>query len=166
MRDQGEGLPGAHGVEGKLHDGSIRLAEAYQPQPKPTPAAPAASTSTAATSSPAPAAAPVAAPAAPSPAPAPPAPAAAAAPQPPNAPLLTPAQPAPAAAPAQERAFGDSNSFLTGEALQSTINNMMEMGFEREQVMRALRASFNNPDRAVEYLFSVRFDLDAVSMLC
>jgi len=123
-------------------------------KPKPAPSTPVASSSAATSSSPAPApaaasapvaqtaATPVAAPSTP-----------AAAPQPPNAPLLAPAQAAPAAA-QTERAFGDSNSFLSGEALQSTIQNMMEMGFEREQVMRALRASFNNPDRAVEYLFN------------
>jgi UV excision repair protein RAD23 len=81
---------------------------------------------------------------------------AAAAPQPPNAPILTPAQPAPVAQPAQStRAINDENAFVTGAELQSTIQNMMEMGFERDQVMRALRASYNNPDRAVEYLFSV-----------
>ncbi|KAJ8587238.1 UV excision repair protein Rad23 [Rhizopogon salebrosus TDB-379] len=61
------------------------------------------------------------------------------------------ATPAPAPAPAPVTADG---SFLSGEALQSTINNMIEMGFEREQVIRALRASFNNPDRAVEYLMT------------
>ncbi|KAI0949213.1 hypothetical protein AcW1_008895 [Taiwanofungus camphoratus] len=122
-------------------------------KPKPAPSTPAASSSTTAATTPAPVSAPTPAtqPAAEPASPAPLAPAAV--PQPPNAPLLTPAQATPVAAPT-ERAFGDSNSFLTGEALQSTIQNMMEMGFEREQVMRALRASFNNPDRAVEYLFN------------
>ncbi|KZP11622.1 UV excision repair protein Rad23 [Athelia psychrophila] len=102
------------------------------------PKAPAASTSAAATTS---------APA-PTEAPATPAPAAVAAPVAP-APAPTPAVPdAPAPA------FGDMSSFVSGTQLQTTINNMMEMGFEREQVMRALRASYNNPDRAVEYLMT------------
>ncbi|CAL1706563.1 unnamed protein product [Somion occarium] len=122
-------------------------------KPKPT-ATPAASTSTATPAAPiTPAPAPVAAPSTPAPAPSTPAAAPAAAPQPPNAPILTPAQAAPVA-PAQDRAFGDMSTFLTGPELQATIQNMMEMGFEREQVMKALRASYNNPDRAVEYLFS------------
>ncbi|KAJ7287611.1 hypothetical protein C8J57DRAFT_1284415 [Mycena rebaudengoi] len=105
-------------------------------KPKPTPSPlPAASTS---------------APAAPAPMDVTPtvAPAAAAAP-----PAPADASAAPDAA-APPPAFGDTSSFLSGQALQTTIANMMEMGFSREEVMRALRASYNNPDRAVEYLMT------------
>ncbi|KAJ7088108.1 hypothetical protein C8R44DRAFT_444633 [Mycena epipterygia] len=51
-------------------------------------------------------------------------------------------------------AFGDTSFFPIGEALQSTISNIVNMGFEPDQVQRALRASYNNPDRAVEYLMT------------
>ncbi|KAG1732259.1 uncharacterized protein EDB91DRAFT_1152478 [Suillus paluster] len=106
---------------------------------KPTPAQPPAATASTSTPQPVNAA----------PAPAPVAPQI-------SAPAPVPSAPAPVApstAPAPGPVTADG-SFLTGEALQSTINNMIEMGFEREQVIRALRASFNNPDRAVEYLMT------------
>lgn len=72
----------------------------------------------------------------------------------------TPSTPTPAGAstaPTQEGQGGGNNnsSFISGEALQTAISSMTEMGFEREQVMKALRASFNNPERAVEYLMTV-----------
>jgi UV excision repair protein RAD23 len=35
---------------------------------------------------------------------------------------------------------------VAGSALETTVTNLMEMGFEREQVQRALRAAFNNPE--------------------
>jgi len=92
---------------------------------------------------PAPAAAPVKAPEAA------PAPAAAA----------TPSTPAPAAVPAaQGQNFLDEASMMvSGPEANEMINNLCEMGFPRDQVILALRASYFNPHRAVEYLFSVPF---------
>lgn len=68
-----------------------------------------------------------------------------------------PSQDVPSQAPssASAPAFGDPSSFLSGDGLQAAVNNMVEMGFPKEQVLRAMRASFNNPDRAVEYLMTV-----------
>jgi UV excision repair protein RAD23 len=78
------------------------------------------------------------------------------------APVSSPAPaPSPAAAPVEQESgqFGPTSSFVTGEHLQTSIDNMIEMGYPRQEVMRALRASYNNPDRAVEYLLTVRINL-------
>ncbi|KAL4754309.1 XPC-binding domain-containing protein [Aspergillus terricola var. indicus] len=68
-----------------------------------------------------------------------------------------PATPSPAssgAAQSSASTFNDPSALLTGSQSEEVINQMMSMGFEREQINRAMRAAFFNPDRAIEYLLN------------
>lgn len=50
--------------------------------------------------------------------------------------------------------FNDPSAFAVGSAREAAVNSMLEMGYPRDQIDAAMRAAFNNPDRAVEYLLS------------
>ncbi|KAK4373301.1 hypothetical protein RND71_008685 [Anisodus tanguticus] len=90
---------------------------------------------------------------APSPAPAP-APAPATAPAPAPAPVPAPAS---TAVPGSDVYGQAASSLVAGNNLDGAIQQILDMGggtWDRETVVRALRAAFNNPERAVEYLYS------------
>lgn len=59
-----------------------------------------------------------------------------------------------------------ASSLVAGTNLQQTVEWILDMGggsWERETVLRALRAAYNNPERAVEYLYNVKFPISATS---
>ncbi|KAM3228259.1 hypothetical protein ACQJBY_053937 [Aegilops geniculata] len=50
-----------------------------------------------------------------------------------------------------------ASDLLSGSNLDTMINQIMEMGggsWDRDKVQRALRAAYNNPERAIDYLYS------------
>ncbi|RFU72559.1 uv excision repair rad23 [Trichoderma arundinaceum] len=76
----------------------------------------------------------------------------------PPAPSQASAQAAPPATPTPNRSAdapsgGDSGLAMGAERAEA-IASMEAMGFERSQIEAAMRAAFNNPDRAVEYLLT------------
>jgi len=48
---------------------------------------------------------------------------------------------------------------VTGPRFDEAVQNLMSMGYDRPEVVEALRKSFNNPDRAAEYLMSVSWPI-------
>ncbi|XP_042634420.1 UV excision repair protein RAD23 homolog B [Cyprinus carpio] len=68
---------------------------------------------------------------------------------------------APSSTPASSGSSPNANIFeeatsalVTGQSYENLVTEIMLMGYERDRVVAALRASFNNPDRAVEYLLT------------
>ncbi|CAI8047079.1 UV excision repair protein RAD23 homolog B, partial [Geodia barretti] len=47
-----------------------------------------------------------------------------------------------------------ASTLVRGSEYEAALESLMGMGYERAEVVRALRASFNNPDRAAEYLLT------------
>jgi UV excision repair protein RAD23 len=60
---------------------------------------------------------------------------------------------------AQSDTYGQAASTLvSGSSIEQMVQQIMEMGggsWDKETVTRALRAAYNNPERAVDYLYSV-----------
>ncbi|KAL9312277.1 Ubiquitin receptor RAD23b [Arabidopsis thaliana] len=76
-----------------------------------------------------------------------------------------PASPIPASPiPAQEQPAAQTDTYglaastlVSGSSLEQMVQQIMEMGggsWDKETVTRALRAAYNNPERAVDYLYS------------
>ncbi|XP_011022053.1 PREDICTED: ubiquitin receptor RAD23c-like isoform X2 [Populus euphratica] len=84
----------------------------------------------------------------------------------PQAPTLTSAPPASAPAPAPVSSVAPASdyvydqaasSLVAGNNLEVAVQQILDMGggtWDRDTVVRALRAAYNNPERAIEYLYS------------
>ncbi|CAD8124930.1 unnamed protein product [Paramecium sonneborni] len=77
-------------------------------------------------------------------------------------PVQQPAQQLPAQQPPQPQVApvakppsqSSGTGLLAGPEYEKAIEELMSMGFQREECVNAMKAAFNNPDRAVEYLLN------------
>lgn len=64
-------------------------------------------------------------------------------------------QPKPTEAPAAGTSIRPGEDLALGEQYSKAVTDLMEMGFAKDQVERAMKAAFNNPERAADYLINV-----------
>ncbi|XP_061218010.1 UV excision repair protein RAD23 homolog A [Neopsephotus bourkii] len=75
----------------------------------------------------------------------------------PDAPPVTPPEPTAGSVPPPSsggRSADAASTLVTGSEYETMLQEIVSMGYERERVVAALRASYNNPHRAVEYLLT------------
>ena len=48
----------------------------------------------------------------------------------------------------------DESGIVIGQQYEEAIQEIVSMGFDRAQALAAMRAAYNNPARAVDYLLS------------
>ncbi|KAG6412442.1 hypothetical protein SASPL_125121 [Salvia splendens] len=75
----------------------------------------------------------------------------------PTLPVTAAPSPAPTVAPSADVYGLAASNLVAGTNLESTVQEIFDMGggsWDRDTVVRALRAAYNNPERAVEYLYS------------
>merc|ERR1719487_2808650 len=82
-------------------------------------------------------------------------------PQPTTTPITTPAPTTaptttttPAPTGTQDQGFADANRIVTGEQYQQIVQQYLEMGFTQDVIENAMRAAFNNPERALDYIMN------------
>ncbi|CAD8155339.1 unnamed protein product [Paramecium pentaurelia] len=63
-------------------------------------------------------------------------------------------QPQPQGASIPKPASSTGTDLQTGPEYEKAIAELMSMGFQREECVNAMKAAFNNPDRAVDYLLN------------
>jgi len=72
----------------------------------------------------------------------------------PSTPAEKPKETPTTSAPKPETPSNAQSNLVMGSEYERSVQQLVDMGFDKEQVTSAMRAAFNNPDRAVEYLMN------------